>query len=93
MDIVEYPVYEGADIGDYNWGLSTVPQLQLDGYARDMPQGKALGGGSIINGMVWTRGGMDDYDVWELIGNDGWDWDSLLPYFKKVGFQDLYLIF
>ena len=34
--------------------------------------------------MVWTRGGRDDYDEWEALGNPGWGWDGLLPYFKKV---------
>jgi len=34
--------------------------------------------------MVWNRGGRDDYDTWEALGNPGWGWNSLLPYFKKV---------
>lgn len=48
-----------------------------------MPQGKALGGGSILNAMCWNRGGKDDYDAWEALGNPGWDWEGLLPYFIK----------
>ncbi|MCJ1477632.1 hypothetical protein MMC13_006305 [Lambiella insularis] len=82
--IVEVPVFVGADIGGvYDWDLSTVPQMQLDGAARPMPQGKALGGGSILNAMCWNRGGQDDYDAWEALGNPGWNWDGLLPYFMK----------
>ncbi|MCJ1417242.1 hypothetical protein MMC32_003584 [Xylographa parallela] len=48
-----------------------------------MPQGKALGGGSILNAMCWNRGGQDDYDAWAALGNPGWDWDGMLPYFMK----------
>ncbi|MCJ1390926.1 hypothetical protein MMC18_003787 [Xylographa bjoerkii] len=83
--IVQVPVYVGADIGGiYDWDLSTVPQMQLDGAARPMPQGKALGGGSILNAMCWNRGGQDDYDAWADLGNPGWDWDGILPYFMKA---------
>ena len=83
--IVQDPVYIGADIGGvYDWDLSTVPQKQLDGAARPMPQGKALGGGSILNAMCWNRGGQDDYNAWETLGNPGWGWAGLLPYFQKV---------
>lgn len=49
-----------------------------------MPQGKALGGGSILNAMCWNRGGKDDYDAWEALGNPGWNWGGMLPYFIKV---------
>ena len=83
--IIQDPVYVGADIGGiYDWGLSTVPQTQLDGTARPLPQGKVLGGGSILNAMCWNRGGSDDYDTWAALGNPGWDWAGLLPYFMKV---------
>ena len=83
--VVQDPVYIGADIGGlYDWDLSTVPQMQLDGAARPMPQGKVLGGGSILNAMCWNRGGQDDYNAWEALGNPGWGWDWMLPYFKKV---------
>ncbi len=83
--IVQDPVYVGADIGGiYDWDLTTVPQTQLDGAARPLPQGKVLGGGSILNAMCWNRGGSDDYDAWAALGNPGWDWAGLLPYFMKV---------
>ncbi len=58
--------------------------MQLDGAPRAMPQGKALGGGSILNAMCWNRGGKDDYDAWEALGNPGWNWEGLLPYFMKA---------
>ncbi|KAI4115607.1 MAG: hypothetical protein LQ338_007833 [Usnochroma carphineum] len=83
--IIQDPVYVGADIGGiYDWDLSTTPQTQLDGAARPMPQGKALGGGSILNAMCWNRGGQDDYNAWAALGNPGWDWEDMLPYFIKA---------
>ena len=42
-----------------------------------------MGGGSILNAM-WNRGGQDDYDAWESLGNPGWGWDGMLAYFMKV---------
>ncbi|KAL8749801.1 MAG: hypothetical protein Q9199_007470 [Rusavskia elegans] len=82
--IIQAPVYVGADIGGiYDWLLSTTPQTQLDGAPRPMPQGKVLGGGSILNAMCWNRGGQDDYDTWAALGNPGWDWEGMLPYFIK----------
>ena len=78
-------MYVGSDVGGiYDWDLVTVPQTQLDGNARPMPQGKVLGGGSILNAMCWNRGGADDYDTWEALGNPGWGWEGILPYFMKV---------
>ena len=75
----------GADIGGiYDWDLETVPQTQLDGDTRPMPQGKVLGGGSILNAMCWNRGGSDDFDAWEAFGNPNWGWSGMLPYFIKA---------
>ena len=45
--------------------------------------GKGVGGGSLVNGMIWNRGRQDEFDLWERLGNPGWNWDSLLPYFRK----------
>ena len=42
-----------------------------------------VGGGSVVNGMLADRGSKADYDAWEVLGNDGWGWDGLLPYFQK----------
>ena len=85
-DIILFPNYVGQDVGGpYDWNLVTVPQTQLDGVPRPMPQGKALGGGSILNAMAWNRGGQDDYNAWEALGNPGWGWGGMLPYFIKVG--------
>src|SRR4029079_6883906 len=48
-----------------------------------IPRGKTLGGSSSINGMVYVRRQPRDYDVWRQLGNSGWSWDDVLPYFKK----------
>ena len=81
MDI---PAFIGDDIGSiYDWNLSTVPQVYLDGAPRSLPQGRALGGGTILNGMLWNRGGQGDYSNWVDLGNPGWSWNDLLPYFIK----------
>ena len=69
--------------GPINWGYSTVPQQHLAGREIYWARGKTLGGTSSINGLVWVRGNAADYDGWAQAGNRGWDWDSVLPYFRK----------
>lgn len=66
-----------------NWGLQSTPQNSLNGKPLSIPRGKVLGGSSAINGMVYIRGHRGDYDGWAEMGCDGWDYDSLLPYFKR----------
>lgn len=68
----------------YDWNATTSRQPYLNNRIIRFPQGRVLGGGTIINGMVWTRGAQADYDAWEQLGNPGWSWADLLPYFKKV---------
>lgn len=65
-----------------NWAFQTVPQPGLNGRRGFQPRGKALGGSSAINAMLYIRGHPSDYDEWAELGCDGWDWDSVLPYFK-----------
>ncbi|KAK4448141.1 putative GMC oxidoreductase [Podospora aff. communis PSN243] len=67
----------------YDWNLTTVPQEFLDNNSRPYCQGHVLGGSSILNGLVTTRGSSAKYDAWEALGNPGWGWRGLLPYFKK----------
>nr|OQO21649.1 hypothetical protein B0A51_13162 [Rachicladosporium sp. CCFEE 5018] len=83
-DIVMIPGFIGHDIGgQYDWNLSTVAQTFLDGNARSVPSGRALGGGTLLNGMLWSRGGREDYEDWVRLGNPGWGWEDMLPYFMK----------
>lgn len=84
--LIQYPVYIGEQPPlFYEWGMSTVPQTQLDGATRSVPMGKGVGGGSLINGMIWNRGSQSDFDSWaELNDDEGWSWGSMVPFFKKV---------
>ncbi len=66
-----------------NWALETIPQKGLNGRKGYQPRGKCLGGSSAINAMVYIRGHRDDYDHWAALGNTGWSYDEVLPYFKK----------
>jgi choline dehydrogenase-like flavoprotein len=65
-----------------NWAFETVPQPGLNGRRGYQPRGKALGGSSAINAMVYTRGHRSDYDGWAAMGATGWSWDEVLPYFR-----------
>ena len=66
-----------------NYALQTVPQAGLNGRRGYQPRGKGLGGSSAINAMVYVRGHRSDYDHWAELGNPGWSYDELLPYFKR----------
>ena len=67
-----------------NWKFESVPQAQLANRQLYLPRGRTLGGTSSINGMVYIRGNHADYDEWRQRGCEGWDWDSVLPFFKKA---------
>jgi choline dehydrogenase len=67
-----------------NWKFESVPQPKLDNRQLYLPRGRTLGGTSSINGMVYIRGNHADYDEWRQRGCEGWDWDSVLPYFRKA---------
>ena len=66
----------------YNWYFDTEPQAALEGRRLYWPRGKALGGSSSINAMVYIRGHAADYDAWAAAGNAGWAYKDLLPLFK-----------
>jgi len=66
-----------------DWGFKTVAEPGLNGRALDYPRGRVLGGCSSINGMIYMRGQARDYDGWRQMGNAGWGWDDVLPYFKR----------
>ena len=75
-----------------NWMYQTQPDPATASRTIPLPRGKVLGGSSSINGHVVTRGQPEDYDAWAEQGNPGWDYESLLPYFRKLedatGFDD-----
>ena len=66
-----------------NYAFETVPQAGLGGRRGYQPRGKSLGGSSAINAMIYTRGHPFDYDHWAELGNAGWSYSDLLPYFIK----------
>jgi choline dehydrogenase len=76
-----YPVLMKTGLVD--WGYHTEPQAGLNGRRLFWPRGKVLGGSSSVNAMVYIRGVPSDYDLWAQLGNRGWSWDGVLPYFKK----------
>ena len=69
----------------YLWlPLPTVPQRALNGRSFNVPAGRVVGGGSVVNAMVFVRPGKEELDDWVTLGAKGWDWKGLLPYYKKV---------
>ncbi|KIV98945.1 hypothetical protein, variant [Verruconis gallopava] len=81
--IPRFQIFTALDL-KYQWNTTTTPQ---EGLILNRPvimeQARLLGGGSSINVMIWGRGSKPEYDAWASFGNPGWDWDGLLPYFKK----------
>jgi choline dehydrogenase len=67
----------------FNWRFKTEPVPTLDGRQVQWDRGKGLGGSSSINGMIYMRGQPEDYNQWARLGNAGWGWDDVLPYFKR----------
>lgn len=67
-----------------NWNYYTEPMTKLNGRKMYWPRGKLLGGSSSINGMVFIRGHRRDFDTWRDLGNPGWGYDDVLPYFKAM---------
>ncbi len=71
-----------------NWGYQTEPEPELEGRRIPWPRGRVLGGSSAINGLVYIRGQREDFRLWRQMGNRGWGWDDVLPYFKKAEDQE-----
>ena len=67
----------------FDWGYTTVPQPAALNRSVYWPRGKVLGGSSCLNAMIYVRGAPADYDHWAYLGNVGWDYAGVLPYFKK----------
>src|SRR5690606_10643253 len=67
----------------YNWCLYTDPDPNMNNRRIYWPRGKTLGGSSAINGLIYIRGQKEDYDKWAALGNRGWSYQDVLPYFIK----------
>jgi choline dehydrogenase-like flavoprotein len=66
------------------WPYRTVPQPGLGGREVDIPQGRIVGGSSSINALMYVRGNPGDFDHWQSLGNPGWGYADLLPYYKMA---------
>jgi choline dehydrogenase len=83
-DGIEIPALFGSLFGsELDWNYQLEPQADYRGSLR-FPRGKTLGGSSSINLMVYIRGDRSDFDGWSQSGCQGWDYDSVLPYFIKA---------
>ncbi len=82
---IHLPIGYGKTMWDkrVNWCFETDPDPNMNGRRIYWPRGKTLGGSSSINGLIYIRGQREDYDHWAALGNTGWGWDDLLPYFVK----------
>ena len=82
---IQMPIGYGRTFFDkrINWMYDTEPVEALGGRRSYWPRGKVIGGSGSINAMVYVRGQPRDFDDWEALGNQGWGWDDVLPYFKK----------
>jgi choline dehydrogenase len=76
-------LYSALHDSVYDWGYRTVPQARLNGRRIFCPRGRVLGGSSSINYMMYVRGNRGDYDHWAGLGNAGWSYNDVLPYFVR----------
>lgn len=83
-DQILVPGLLDLDNTPYWYNLTSTPQEGLNNRTFQVPAAAVVGGGTAINGMFFDRGTAADYDVWEQLGNPGWGWKGLFPYFKKV---------
>ncbi len=75
---VKIPGHGARTVGtEYDWKFETVPQSGLGGRKLPWARGKMLGGTSAMNLLVWNRGAREDYDAWQELGNDGWNYQNL----------------
>jgi choline dehydrogenase-like flavoprotein len=84
--LLSIPAAETVLMGNpkFDWCFSTEPDPTIDGRTVGVPRGRLLGGSNAINGMIFVRGQREDYDDWERLGNPGWSWAGVLPYFRGL---------
>jgi choline dehydrogenase len=70
-----------------NWRFKSQPEPHLNRRIINQPRGRVLGGSSSINGLLYVRGQAQDFNEWSKLGNRGWGWDDMLPYFRKAEAQ------
>jgi choline dehydrogenase len=89
--LVTIPAGEARAIGNpkFDWRFETEPDPTVGGRQDVWPRGKVLGGSSSINGMMWIRGQREDYDGWAQLGNRGWSYADVLPYFRRSETSDI----
>jgi choline dehydrogenase len=87
---IHVPVGYFRTMGDpaLDWRYMTQPDPGLNGRRLPWPRGKVLGGSSSLNGLLYVRGQPEDYDRWQQMGNPGWGWDQVLPYFRRAEDQE-----
>src|ERR1700759_5195171 len=73
---------------ELDWCYETEPDKGIAGRQLQWPRGKVLGGSSSLNGLLYVRGQREDYDLWAALGNRGWSYADVLPYFKKSEDQE-----
>ena len=89
---IQMPIGYGRTFFDkhINWMYDTEPVESLGGRRSSWPRGKVVGGSGSINAMVYVRGQPHDFDDWQALGNPGWGWQDVLPWFKKSEDFDRY---
>src|SRR5579872_4277935 len=80
--------YKNVFNPDITWVYETEPVPGLGGRSIQWPRGKVLGGSSSINGLIYIRGQKQDFDHWRQLGNAGWAYDDVLPYFRRAETQE-----
>lgn len=82
---IHIPIGYGKTMFDktVNWQFQSEPEPELKGRQVYHPRGRTLGGSSSINGLVYIRGQAQDFERWKELGNEGWGWDDILPYFRR----------